>query len=154
MEFTKSIWSIRFNLFVCGAATMALEIMGSRLLAPVFGDSVFVWGSIIGVVMTSLALGYYLGGNMADRQPSFRNFSLIILAAGIFTVLIPISSPTVLELVIHSGLRYRYGPLLATALLLAAPATGLLMIGAHAIGFLSEMRLRLVPFLGRLYSIS
>src|SRR3972149_6183993 len=154
MEFTKSIWSIRFNLFVCGAATMALEIMGSRLLAPVFGDSVFVWGSIIGVVMTSLALGYYLGGNMADRQPSFRNFSLIILAAGIFTVLIPISSPTVLELVIHSGLGDRYGPLLATALLLAAPTTLLGMISPYSIRLAAKNLVTVGGISGSLYSIS
>ncbi len=154
MEFTKSIWSIRFNLFVCGAATMALEIMGSRLLAPVFGDSVFVWGSIIGVVMTALALGYYLGGNMADRQPSFRNFSLIILAAGIFTVLIPISSPTVLELVIHSGLGDRYGPLLATALLLAAPTTLLGMISPYSIRLAAKNLVTVGGISGSLYSIS
>ncbi len=154
MEFTKSIWSIRFNLFVCGAATMALEIMGSRLLAPVFGDSVFVWGSIIGVVMTSLATGYYIGGNLADKQPSFRSFSLIILAAGIFTVLIPISSPTVLELVIHSGLGDRYGPLLATTLLLAAPTTLLGMVSPYSIRLAAKNLVTVGGISGSLYSIS
>jgi hypothetical protein len=39
-----SIWGIRFNVFVSGAVVMALELVGSRILAPVFGDSIFVWG--------------------------------------------------------------------------------------------------------------
>ena len=50
---------------------MALELVGSRLLAPVYGDSIFVWGSLIGIVMTSLSVGYFIGGRLADRRPSF-----------------------------------------------------------------------------------
>src|SRR4051794_23688751 len=36
---------------VTGAVVMALEILGSRLLAPVFGNSLFVWGALIGVIL-------------------------------------------------------------------------------------------------------
>ncbi|NQT07632.1 hypothetical protein HQ586_01010, partial [Candidatus Bathyarchaeota archaeon] len=47
-----SLWGIRLDVFVSGAVVMALEMVGSRLLAPIFGDSIFVWGSLIGVVMS------------------------------------------------------------------------------------------------------
>src|SRR3989304_5626186 len=89
-------WALRFEVFVAGAVVMALEIMGSRLLAPVFGDSVFVWGSLIGVIMASLALGYYVGGRLADREPNFRVFSLIILPPGVLTLVIPMTTPVAL----------------------------------------------------------
>ncbi|MFC1754139.1 spermidine synthase [Thermoproteota archaeon] len=133
---------------------MVLEIMGSRLLAPVFGDSVFVWGSLIGIVMTSLALGYFIGGKMADRQPSFRSFSIIILAAGIFTILVPISSPLVLELVFYSGLDDQFSPLLATTLLLTAPTTLLGMISPYAIRLTVKDITTIGGISGNLYSIS
>jgi predicted membrane-bound spermidine synthase len=53
------------SVFVSGAAVMSLELLGSRLLAPVFGNSIFVWGSLIGVVLSALSVGYYLGGKIA-----------------------------------------------------------------------------------------
>jgi spermidine synthase len=154
LHFPKSIWSIRFNVFAAGAAVMALEIMGSRLLAPVFGNSVFVWGSLIGIVMSSLSAGYFLGGKLADRLPSFRTFSIIILAAGFFTILIPISSPLVLELVFYSGLGEQYGPLLATTLLLSAPTILLGMISPYAIRLATKNIVKVGGISGSLYSIS
>ncbi|MQY82160.1 spermidine synthase, partial [archaeon] len=128
-----SLWGIRLDVFVSGAVVMALEMVGSRLLAPVFGDSIFVWGSLIGVVMSSLAFGYYLGGRYADREPSFRTFSTIISAAGALIIPIPVFANLVLEAVLKSGLGERYGPVLASALLLAAPTTLLGMVSPYAI---------------------
>ena len=54
----------------CGAIIMALEILASRILAPDFGSSVYVWGSIISVFLAALSVGYWLGGRLADRSPS------------------------------------------------------------------------------------
>lgn len=147
-------WSIRFDVFVSGAVVMALELVGSRLLAPIYGDSIFVWGSLIGVVMTSLSIGYFIGGKLADRQPSFLTFSLIILSAGIFTLLIPSSSSMVLEVVSYSGLGERYGPLLSSILLLATPTTLLGMVSPYAIRLAADSLVKVGGISGSLYSIS
>ncbi len=45
-----------------GAVLMALEIVSSRVLAPQFGSSVYVWGSIIGVFLAAMSIGYVWGG--------------------------------------------------------------------------------------------
>ncbi|MDA0747872.1 MAG: fused MFS/spermidine synthase, partial [bacterium] len=58
--------------FLAGAALMGLEIVGSRILAPYFGSSIFVWGSLIGVVLAALSAGAYMGGRLADRLPGPR----------------------------------------------------------------------------------
>ena len=55
--------------FISGLAVMAMEISASRLLAPYFGTSIFVWTNIIGVVMVALSLGYYFGGKLAEVKP-------------------------------------------------------------------------------------
>lgn len=149
-----SLWGIRLDVFVSGAVVMALEMVGSRLLAPVFGDSIFVWGSLIGVVMTSLALGYYLGGRYADREPSFRTFSLIISAAGALIIPIPVFANLVLETVLKSGLGERYGPVLASALLLAAPTTLLGMVSPYAIRLATRSLTNIGGVSGGLYSVS
>ena len=62
---------------------MVLEITGARVLAPYLGTSIIVWTSLLGVVMASLSVGYYLGGKLADKKPDYKTLSLIILLSGI-----------------------------------------------------------------------
>ncbi len=76
--------------FVCGGAALALELTASRLLAPAFGTSMPVWSAIISSTMVYLALGYWLGGRLADQRPEPRLLFQIIGAAAAFTALIPV----------------------------------------------------------------
>ena len=49
-------------VFVSGTVVMVLELIGSRILAPYLGTSIFVWTSLIGIILAALSGGYYLGG--------------------------------------------------------------------------------------------
>src|SRR5690606_22919436 len=66
-----------------GATIMILELTASRVLAPHIGTSIFVWTSIIGIIMASLSLGYFLGGRIADKSQSPQTLSLLILIAAL-----------------------------------------------------------------------
>ena len=57
-------------VFLSGATLLGVEIAASRVLAPTFGSSLYVWGALIGVVLTGLSIGYWAGGALADRWPS------------------------------------------------------------------------------------
>jgi len=57
-------------VFLAGTASMSLQLIGSRLLAPHFGSSIFVWTSLIGVMLGFMALGNFIGGRLADRITS------------------------------------------------------------------------------------
>ena len=57
-------------VFLSGAVLLGVEIAASRVLAPTFGSSLYVWGALIGVVLSGLATGYWLGGTLADRWPT------------------------------------------------------------------------------------
>lgn len=70
-------------VFVSGAVVMVFELLGSRLLAPYLGTSLVVWTGVIGVVLGSLSIGYWLGGKWADADPRPQALSLILLAAAI-----------------------------------------------------------------------
>ena len=62
--------ALAVTVFLCGAVLLGVEIAASRVLAPTFGSSLYVWGAVIGVVLTGLAIGYWVGGVVADRWPS------------------------------------------------------------------------------------
>jgi spermidine synthase len=78
-----SRWQFYFVVLVPAAVLMALEIVSSRLLAPQFGNSVYVWGSIIGVFLAAMSAGYAWGGYLADRHPAVVTLGHLVLAAGV-----------------------------------------------------------------------
>src|SRR2546426_10136381 len=75
---------------------MALEIVGSRILAPYFGSSVYVWGSLISIFLAALSAGYYFGGVSADPWPRAGFLGLALAAAGRPTLVLPPPSPPLL----------------------------------------------------------
>jgi spermidine synthase len=133
---------------------MALELLGSRLLAPVFGNSIFVWGSLIGVVLAALSSGYYFGGRLADRQPNLQTLSGVIFAAAILIVALPALTPPVLDVIVKLNLGERYSPLIATTCLLAPPSLLLGMVSPFAIRLAARTVKKIGGAAGDLYAIS
>ena len=58
-----------FLLVFCGGfSIMAIELLGGRILAPYFGSSIYVWGSLITVFMLALAAGGARAGEKVDLE--------------------------------------------------------------------------------------
>lgn len=108
---------------ICGAAVMEVEILGARVVGPLFGVSLFVWTALITVTLLALSAGYYFGGRLADRSPSLRTLGILVGLAGGFLLLLPLLRRPVLNGA--SGLGVRTGAL-AAALILFGPALSLL----------------------------
>ncbi len=113
---------IRFIVFICGAVVMSFEILGSRVLAPNFGNSIFVWGSLISVFLAGLSAGYFLGGRAADINPSSRKLGLIISAAALLLVTFPLYGIPVCDRVFEQVPGLRSGPLVASVILFFVPS--------------------------------
>lgn len=110
---------------VTGAVVMALEILGSRLLAPVFGNSLFVWGALIGVILAAMSSGYAFGGWISDRYSGGTVLAGLLLFSGCWTFLVSWASQPILFQVEKLVEDPRWGPCLAATVLLAPPAFGL-----------------------------
>lgn len=83
--------------FLSGALVMILELTGSRVLSPYFGNSIYIWTGMIGVILGFLSLGYYYGGIIADKGASPQKLAQILWLAGICTFLIATFKEPVLQ---------------------------------------------------------
>jgi hypothetical protein len=101
-------------VFVSGAVLMSLEIVGSRVLAPYFGNSIFVWGSLISVVLAALSVGYYWGGWLSAREPSYSRLLTLLVIPGVLIFFLPFIYPTVNEWIAGIDFGIRLNPLIAS----------------------------------------
>lgn len=141
-------------MFVSGGVLLSLEIIGSRLLAPYFGNSVYVWGSLIGVFLAALSVGYAAGGRLADRHPSPNAFLGAVFLGGLLTVPIPWIASAVLGTIAFVDFGPHLNPLVAAIALFVVPS---IVIGTVS-PFAVRLRTRELDTVGRtagsLYAVS
>lgn len=126
----RSMPVLYLTVTTTGAAVMILELLGTRIIGPFYGVSLYVWASLIAVTLIALALGYFVGGYLADRFPAIR-LSHVILSAAVGTAIIPFLTSPVFRLTDSFGLR---GGAFASALLqFSLPLTALAMVGPYII---------------------
>jgi spermidine synthase len=111
------------SLFVSGACSLALEIVGTRLISPFYGSSLYTWSALITTTLLALAVGYAWGGRLADRTPHLTLFARLLLVAGLTVAATPFLRESILRA--SAPLGVRLGALLASAALVG-PALALL----------------------------
>jgi spermidine synthase len=141
-------------VFVSGAVLMALEIAGSRVLAPHFGSSIFVWGSLISVVMAALSIGYYWGGWLSAREPSYGKLMLLLLAPGIVVFFLPFIYPTINEWIAMRDFGTRMNPLIACSVLFLLPGVFMGTVSPYVIRLDAKQLHTVGSTAGTLYAVS
>lgn len=136
---------------ISGAAVMMLELLGTRIIGPFYGVSLYVWSSLISVALIALALGYYLGGLVADKQTRFR-LSYAIALAGLTTAVIPLISRPILLWTNDLGLRA--GAFTSALLLFSLPLTCLGMVGPQVIALAARRRAGVGMAAGSVFAVS
>jgi spermidine synthase len=96
-----SAGALGVTVFLAGTSSLATEIAASRLVAPYFGSSNVVWANVIGLMLLFLAVGYWLGGKVADARPTARVLAAILLASALALAAVPFAAHPLL----HAALR-------------------------------------------------
>ncbi len=125
-----------FTSAISGAVVMALEVVAFRLYAPYFGYSIYVWGSMISVVMLALACGYSLGGRLADRNAGGMPLYSLILGSALYQLLVVFTARPLLSAVVGWG--DFAGTAAATLVIFAPPMTALAGVGPYVIRLLAR----------------
>src|SRR6187455_1601161 len=150
----RSSLAIGVAVFIAGGVLLGLEIASSRVLAPLFGNSLYVWGSLIGIVLAGLSTGYWVGGIVADRYPTPRLLVGILGAGALLVLAIPFVDGWVLDRVVDWDPGPRLDPLIATILLFGVPSLVLGMISPVAVRLKAPSLEHLGRTAGRLFAVS
>ena len=151
-------WLLILLVFIAGACSLAVELSASRLLAPYFGTSLFVWANLIGLILLYLTIGYYVGGLVADRYPRPGVLYLLTTAAAFLIGVIPFIASPILSWSLTSFATYSvsvfYGSLVSVILLFAIPMILLGCVSPFAIRLRIEQVGKSGHTAGQLYAIS
>jgi spermidine synthase len=154
MRARQSAIGIFAAVFLSGGVLLGLELVASRVLAPFFGSSIFVWGALIGVVLAGLSAGYWIGGVLADRYPTpLLLLGVLALGAGMI-LLIPVVDGEVLEAVVEWDPGPRWNPLVAAIILFLPPSIVLATATPIAVRLSARAIETLGATAGRLFAIS
>ena len=139
---------------VSGAVLLGVEIAASRVLSPFFGNSLFVWGSLIGVVLAGLAAGYWLGGLLVDRYPR-PHLLVSVMGVGAAAVLaVPLVDQPVLEWVVGWDPGPRANPLVAATILFLPASIVLAGVSPIAVRLRAESVGSVGRTAGQLFALS
>lgn len=147
-------YKLEIIVFLAGAIGMGLELIAARVLSPYVGSSNVVWTSIIGIILASMSLGYWLGGKNADKDANIDKLSNILLFAALFTSVIPL-----LETIFVKQFAGMIGNLIIAAILCAIivfsiPSFILAMISPFAVKIKSQEEDEIGSLSGRISSLS
>ncbi len=128
---------LRLVVFTGGAVSIGTELAASRLLAPFFGTSTYIWATIIGLVLIFLSIGYVIGGRLADRFPDPNILYAITAVAAFLVGLVPVLSRPILAASLEAFSSYAVGAFVASLigciLLFSIPVTMLGVVSPFAI---------------------
>jgi len=145
---------IYFLAFSSGFSIMCIELLAGRILAPFFGSSVHIWGSIITVFMLSLSFGYLLGGKLSTHSASLTRYGAIFIIAGLTLLPIVTSSEWLMESIFLAVEDSRYGSLLASTALFFIPTIILGMLSPYSVRLLVKNSNESGQVAGKLYFVS
>lgn len=146
-----AIWLL---VFAGGWFVMLTELIGARALAPYFGNTIYVWGSVIAIFLLALAIGYALGGKMTQRFSSSLAPTLLVAAAGLYVAVTPFFQDSICLWLANSGMHVKWGALISAIILYGAPMVLLGGLSPYCVQMATKTHTEVGRRAGALYSVS
>ena len=121
---------------------------------PYFGSSIYIWAALISTVLLALAIGYFLGGALADKAPSPLLLGILILCAAYYIALIPLFYNQLCAYIYSALPENRVNSLIASLCLLFLPLLLLGIFSPFAIKLVLAYNSNAGRVSGRIYGIS
>ena len=147
-------YKLEIIVFLSGAIGMGLELIAARVLSPYVGSSNVVWTSIIGIILVSMSLGYWLGGKKADKEASGNVLSRLLLGSALFTSIIPLLETIVVREFAGIVSNLIVAAILCAIIVFSIPSFILAMISPFAVKMKSMQETEIGSLSGRISSLS
>lgn len=152
-EFAKKVKIIFFVVaFLEGLSLMIIELLGAKIIAPFYGASLYVWSSVLGVTLFSLATGYYLGGYISKKYKNETPLFFILFLGAFFVVLTPHYAPKLMEFT--SSLGVRLGSLVSVLIYLSPSVICMGTVSPIIIGIVNQNQQQAGQSAGTVYAVS
>lgn len=137
-----------------GFLVMAIELLSGRILAPNFGNSIYVWGGVITVFMLALSVGYLLGGRWSLRDPTLSRLASLLIAGAVAAIPVIFLADPLLDWLFDRVRDPRYGSLASATLLFFVPTAIAGMVSPYAVRLLVNESRQSGHCAGLLYFVS
>ena len=131
--------------FTTGFILMSYELIASRILGPAIGSSLYVWTAVIGVIILALAIGYTVGGYIADKRINTNDVAIILLISALFILLNIFSYHNILDFISTNITDSRTQAVVATVILFMPPSFLLGMVSPY----LARLRIKSINKTGQ-----
>jgi spermidine synthase len=132
IEFFEKVSREEAAVVVSGIVSMGLEILAGRVIAPEFGSTIYTWGSIIGVSMLALSLGYHYGGKKSTAITGMKDLEKFLAYTSVYILFVMYFGEQLLALSAALPLDPMYAPIVPVALLFGPPTYFLGYISPYA----------------------
>lgn len=127
---------ILFLAFCSGFSIMTVELLGGRIMAPYFGGSIYVWGSIITIFMLALSFGYLMGGRWSIKSPNNLKYGSLFIISGLLLLPMILFGENIMQWIFERFEDPRYGSLLGASGLFLLPTLVMGMIAPYSVRLL------------------
>jgi MFS family permease len=91
--------------FLEGATVMGAELLAAKMIAPYYGNSLYVWTSVLATTLLGLTVGYYIGGNLSVKYNVNKVLVVVLGVSAALFVLMPFLSTMVMSATISMSLQ-------------------------------------------------
>ena len=132
----KDNWFMFLVLLIEGGSLMAVELVGAKLIAPYYGNSLYVWASVLAITLGGLTIGYYSGGKLSTKSPTQKTLLTIIAVSAALVFLMPTLSGAIMSATL--GLELRTGIVLSCLIFLMPPLVAFGMVGPMSVRLMTK----------------
>ena len=123
-------------LLIEGGALMAVELMGAKLVAPFFGNSLYVWTAVLTITVLGLTLGYYTGGRLAKKGASETTLFVVLQISAVLVLALPMTASMAIGLT--KGMDLIVGICVTCIFLLFPPMLCFGIVGPMVVSLMSS----------------
>lgn len=138
--------------FIEGGAVMAVELISAKMIAPYYGQSLYVWATVIAITLGGLTTGYFLGGIISEKSPYPDTMFKVYFLSALLTGSMPILGKIIMTATLGLGLKV--GIIISALVFLFPPLACFGMISPMIIRLVSTDIKRVGKSAGTVYAIS